>query len=425
MSTFDALSSVAYMLVGVMAPYEAGFYLSRGNETTCNIQGFMIQLGQTASMLYNLFLSLYFFFVIVYGWREARFKKMSIWVHAFVVLSGVGLAVAAIPFIEAQFGVCGILPPLTSSRWQISLFYTGPVSTVLFVLTVSTVVICRSVYMQERRARKWKFVKNKISMTREVFWQSFWYVSAFHVTIPLMLVAFYAPFKFPRGFWIFIVTAILAPLQGLMNAFVYFKRAKRSTVKISCGYVFGWLRCSCYQSFGSAWDKRRPHSSSRKVPDMFSDEPTATPADDTLRNSQMARLTANNARSTKTTSMSVGNMLDFEADGVEEDELGSGEDDLRWEGRRTSRLSLDEGIMDYWALNEEESRSDVFGSSGRPPRRWQSLPVEKSTGISERAYQGCFGDEGGTDSAHLSSSDSLAETDVLHCTRPFKAPDRK
>ena len=259
MSTFDALSSVAYMLVGVMAPYEAGVYLSRGNETTCNIQGFMVQLGQTASMLYNLFLSLYFLLIIVYGWREARFKKMSIWVHAFVVLSGMGLAVAAIPFIEAQFGVCGILPPLTSSRWQISLFYTGPVSTVLFVLTVSTVAICRSVYMQERRAKKWKFGKANLSMTREVFWQSFWYVSAFYVTIPLMLVAFYAPFKYPRGFWISIVTAILAPLQGLMNAMVFFQRSKKDLI-FSCSKAFERMRrlfrCIRLESILSVWMKK-------------------------------------------------------------------------------------------------------------------------------------------------------------------------
>ena len=74
-SAFDIVSSLAYILVGVLAPYDAGFYLSRGNEETCKFQGFLIQLGQTTSMFYNLFLSLYFLFVIVYGWRERRFKK--------------------------------------------------------------------------------------------------------------------------------------------------------------------------------------------------------------------------------------------------------------------------------------------------------------------------------------------------------------
>ena len=162
MSIFDMFSSTAYMLVGVMAPYDAGFYLSRGNITTCKIQGCMIQLGQTGSMLYNLFLSLFFFFVIVFGWREQRFKKMIVWVHMVVVLTSVALAAAVIPFVQAQFGVCGILPPLTSSQWQISLFYTGPVVAVLLVLDTTTATICRRTYLQQQRARKWQLGNSNI-----------------------------------------------------------------------------------------------------------------------------------------------------------------------------------------------------------------------------------------------------------------------
>ena len=54
--------------------------------------------------------------------------------------TGMGLAMAggSIPFVVAQFGVCGILPPLTAAQWQVSLFYTMPVSIVLLVLTTAT-----------------------------------------------------------------------------------------------------------------------------------------------------------------------------------------------------------------------------------------------------------------------------------------------
>ena len=224
-SAFDMISSIAYMLVGVMAPYEAGFYLSRGNETTCKMQGFMIQLGQTASMFYNLCLSLYFFTVIMLSWREDFLRKILVGAHFCVIAIGLGLSIGAIPYYEAQFGVCGILPPLTASQWQVSLFYTVPVSVVLIVLTAVTISICYRVYSQHARVSRWRTDK-RASVTRKVFWQSAWYVSAFYVTLPFVLLSFYVKFKSPRYFWIYIVTAILAPLQGLMNALIYFQRSR-------------------------------------------------------------------------------------------------------------------------------------------------------------------------------------------------------
>ena len=238
MSIFDIISSIAYILVGVMAPYEAGFYLSRGNTTTCKIQGFLIQLGQTTSMFYNLFLSIYFFLVIICSWRERQFKKLHVWVHMLALAVGFGMAGGSVPFIQPQFGVCGILPPLTASQWQVSLFYTGPVSIVLVVLTVVTACICRKVYVQRQKMRRW-LMNQRLSITKAVFWQSFWYVTAFYVTLPFVLVSFYVKIDSDQYFWILVATAILAPLQGLMNALVYFQRSKGVRA------FFGRVRCLC------------------------------------------------------------------------------------------------------------------------------------------------------------------------------------
>lgn len=208
-----------------MAPQEAGFYQSRGNATTCKVQGFMIQLGQTTSMIYNLCLSLYYFLVIIFSWRERKFKKILVPMHVCAIVTGLSLAVAAVPFIEPQFGVCGILPPLTASQWQVSLFYTVPVCVVLCVLTMVTAAICRKVLVQRQRGRRW-MMDTGLSVTRKVFWQSVWYVTAFYLTLPFVLLSFYIEFNSRRHFWILVVTAVLAPLQGLMNALVYFQRTK-------------------------------------------------------------------------------------------------------------------------------------------------------------------------------------------------------
>ena len=224
-SIYDMISSIAYMLVAVMAPRDAGFHLSRGNDATCTLQGFMIQLGQS-SMFYNICLAFYFLLVIVYNWKERMFRRICLASHLLVIVLGAGLAFGAIPYIVPQFGVCGVLPPLTTSQWQVSLFYSGPVSVTLVLLTVVTAMICYKVYQQQRKARKW-MSNQSLALSRRVFWQSFWYVMAFYVTLPPVLLTFYIEFESPQHYWLLVLAATLAPLQGFINTLVYFQRSRR------------------------------------------------------------------------------------------------------------------------------------------------------------------------------------------------------
>ena len=237
LAAFDSIGSLSFILGGVLAPREAGFYRSRGSYQSCKVQGFMLQMGQTCSMFYNLCLSLYFLFVMVFNWQERHFQRVSKLVHVGVVLVGLSMASAAVPFVEAQFGMCGILPPLVTSQYQISLFYTVPVSIVLIVLTSVTAVICRKVYKVQKKAQRW-MVARTLKVSRMVFWQSFWYVMAFYATLPFVLVSFYVDFDSPRTFWVLVGTAILAPLQGVVTALVYFQR--KSGGKFFFGLCPSW-----------------------------------------------------------------------------------------------------------------------------------------------------------------------------------------
>ena len=236
------------MLVAVMAPHEAGFHLSRGNDATCTLQGFMIQLGQT-SMFYNVCLSLYFLLVIVYNWKERMFRRLCLASHMLVSVLGAGLAFGAIPFIGPQFGVCGVLPPLTTSQWQVSLFYAGPVSFTLVVLAVATAVICYKVYQQQKKAKKW-MANVSAKLSRRVFWQSFWYVMAFYMTLAPMLFTFYIEFESPQHYWLLVLAATLAPLQGFINFLVYFQRSRRK--------LFNSLCSPCKGQTNKVTSKKRP-----------------------------------------------------------------------------------------------------------------------------------------------------------------------
>ena len=105
MSFFDCVSSLAYALVGVMAPKDDGFYLSKGNDATCKVQAFMIQLGLT-SVFYNLFLAVYFYLVIRRNWKERQFQRYINYLHGSLIIVGIIMAATALPYYGAQFGTC-------------------------------------------------------------------------------------------------------------------------------------------------------------------------------------------------------------------------------------------------------------------------------------------------------------------------------
>jgi len=209
-----------------MAPAEAGFYQSFGNEATCDVQGFMIQLGQT-SMFYNLLLSVYFCLVIVFNWKEHQFKKYLFYTHVLVIILGVGMAIGQIPYSGPQFGLCRLSqPPITRTKLPMTLFFTIPLSIVLAVITVVTVIICYTVSRQEQKALRWSFKRNE-DLSRRVFWQSLWYVMAFYVTLPVSFLARFIDFKTMNYYWIFVVNGTLLPAQGFLNSLVYFHRSNK------------------------------------------------------------------------------------------------------------------------------------------------------------------------------------------------------
>ena len=277
-SFFDCISSLAYMMVGVMAPVDDGFYLSRGNDATCTAQGVMIQIGQT-SAFYNMCLSLYFLLVIGYNWKEHQFKKIGRWVHLVVVLLGVSMGFGAIPYILPQFGMCGILQaPDAVNVWPVTIFHTVPISITLVILTAATIAICVKVHQQQVKAKKWMLQQN-LSLTRKVVWQSVWYVMAFYATIPFLIVFSYYSLLPTKGYFaIFVVAASLRPCQGFLNALVYFQRSRGKAI---FNFLFVCLKRA--PSEGEKRDKRLDFAKGHSA------APTANESKQTLRSSTSLR----------------------------------------------------------------------------------------------------------------------------------------
>ena len=300
----------------------------------------MIQLGQT-SMFYNICLSLYFWLVISHNWKERMFKRHRVVAHVSVLVVGCGLAVGAIPFVGPQFGVCGILPPLTTSQWQVSLFYTAPVCITLLVLAGATLAICRSVYLQEKRSQRWLF-EQRLKLSRRLFWQSFWYLMAFYMTLPFELLTYYVEFTTPDHFWLLALAAAVSPLQGFTNAFVYFQRQGRKRV---------WLLiCPCLG--GDGGETPTTTATKRLKPPMESSAVRPSSGDPPRREAELSLvvLTPHSSAHGKTNGPE-----EEEGRPVNDEEDFDSESKTATDPSATSDGCLEEesGVSEHFILNEE------------------------------------------------------------------------
>ena len=341
-----------------MAPIDSGLYQAKGNDATCKAQGVLIQLG-LSSMFYNMFLSIYFWLVICRNWKEHQFRRLQVWIHLVVGCVGAALAFAAIPYIGAQLSVCSLLvPPGTATLWPATLFFTIPVSCVVLVLSFATGTICWKVYRQQKKVQKWMASRN-MELSKKVFWQSFWYMVAFYLTIPWLLFNYYVQFRssthvLVHGFAI----GFLLPSQGLLNSLVYFQRQR------------GWTRCSCFGKRSE--EKKRPHSSATST----SVKDTDTHLGSGGRDSKVPSSTSDVVDAdNEAEQFKEEEVIDTEAQDDQEapdEDVEDGQPSSREEfedddsGQRNDSNAPSEAefsaVAEYWELNEEDDKMDPYDS---------------------------------------------------------------
>ena len=117
-------------------------------------------------------------------------------------------------------------PPAADSWWPLIFMYSAPVSIVMVLLTLITARICHRVYRQELASRKWSANQN-LALSRRVFWQSFWYMMAFYFATPFLLLSYHWRYGYSSDFAIFLIVGLLSPIQGFLNALVYFQRTSK------------------------------------------------------------------------------------------------------------------------------------------------------------------------------------------------------
>lgn len=236
-SFFDILSSIAYIIGTSFTPTELGLHGAIGNDATCGFQAWLFQMGFT-SVFYNVILCVYFLLVVKYNWTDRRFRKIGKWVHLTVFLIGFGLSLAVIPFATPDWRWCYVGTPPQTNSWLPAVFlFILPVALSILAITVITFIFVLHVRSaghgrsQELRVNPREGKIN--ALIRRTMWQSVWFLAAFYAVWPIQFAAMVIV-AVPSSYWVYLVAALLGPLQGLLNAMVFFYRERWSPlVRIS------------------------------------------------------------------------------------------------------------------------------------------------------------------------------------------------
>ena len=331
-----------------MLPINSGIYNAVGNDATCRTQGVLVQLGLT-SMFYNMCLSTYFFLVISFNWKEHQFRKLQVWIHVVMVGSGMAFAFGSIPWVGPYArltGICAVQkPPSIDSHLPLTLLLTAPMSIALTVMTMTTVAMCMKVYRGEMKANKWRADK-RLMMTKTVFWRSFWYVAAFILTQPMLLIQNYRSFESRMDAeTVVMLSAILAPGQGVLNSIIYFQRTRKGNTKKGAK--------------GSRWYQRwtwnpRGSSSTYKSEETrpFGESDVVEPPEQEMALEDKEGLSGDDGSG-------VGDTSEARHDGVRDDDAPASAEAVEDndEGDSSDVALAFEAVAEYWRLNELEDDS--------------------------------------------------------------------
>ena len=237
-SFFDIISSVANLFGPIPLPQYSGTAGAVGSRDTCLALGFFTQLGQTASY-FNFGLSLYFWLVISYGWRESTFQRIRYPVYGAVTLIGLVPAFAGLRYYEFGFHLCQVMPPPIAASWYPAIFFfIVPLSIVLAGTTLSTIAVLLEVRRREKAAMRFRadshLGDSQMRLTAKVFWKSVWYLSGFYITYPILFTAYLVDIT-DKTIALYFLSSALSPSQGFWNFCVYAYTYRRFDKKRSRG----------------------------------------------------------------------------------------------------------------------------------------------------------------------------------------------
>jgi len=273
-SFFDGLVSLCFMMGAVMAPKESGLYGSIGNDETAYFVSWLFLFGSTSVVFYNVLLSLHFLAIIKYDWSDTKFQRFKKRAQGIICGSVIVLTCSSIPFTDPRFRWCHVSRPPLAMSWMSGLFFfVAPIGMSIVAMAVVTVIVCHHVAKVENKSRKNRLGGGNTtagSLTSRTLWQSAWFLLSYVVVWPIQFVIFLVGLQ-PSNYWLFLVGAILGPLQGFLNALVWKRHVLSSTVNRLFEAIYGAI----FSGFCFSVDDDR--SSSLKLSPSLSSQVIAEP----------------------------------------------------------------------------------------------------------------------------------------------------
>lgn len=238
MSICDTMSSLAFSLS----------YLSR-SQTACNMQGFFIHFGISATPFYNLSLSVFYVLTVCYEKKELWVRnRIEPFLHGVPTLWSLGASIYLLAtnhfnengancWIADKPQNCSIVGECERGgnaikyRW---IFSVGQTLTIFVLIVTSMMMLVYRVERQEQIMKERFSVRNTSSSLRhrksstsggsknEVIKQALIYVAAYFLPFFFPVLFFLQSFisgKF--NFTIMVLVSIFMPLQGVLNCMVF------------------------------------------------------------------------------------------------------------------------------------------------------------------------------------------------------------
>ena len=240
MSIMDTLGALTWLTTNFWLPMSYEFYPATiGNDLSCNIHGFLIQVFDTSSVLYNGGLSLYYLLVIRYGWSDTKLRKIEKWFHfvplAFAIITAI--VPAAFKLYSPANWNCWIATDYKDpddnrqglvQAFQLAFFYVPLLVTILLSST-SMIIIYLYVRENEMKTARMSVVSSRLTRTKQVARQGMLFVAALGIAwfFPGMNRVIQMSGGTPPPTLI-VLAGVFAPSQGFLNSITYFRiRASR------------------------------------------------------------------------------------------------------------------------------------------------------------------------------------------------------
>ncbi|KAL7542071.1 hypothetical protein ACHAXR_011737 [Thalassiosira sp. AJA248-18] len=230
LSISDVSTSLVWIFTPLFMPSESGAVWAIGNQTTCNIQGFIVTLFNASAILYMCALQLQYLLTIKYGWTESRIRTVEPYMHG-------------VPCCGAQGGTdltetdCIRGDNAEIYRWS---FFFAPLWVAITFCIIVLVLIYKTVWESERRSLRHSIQrseqlsnsarqretrkKSRLVRSQKVKTQCFMYAGAFFIVWTFPTIARLIQLL---GGAIHPIIGVLAGTfigsQGFFNAIIFFR----------------------------------------------------------------------------------------------------------------------------------------------------------------------------------------------------------